>query len=277
MRSAGAPEDPSVRFEQVLAPVVFNKHLTGDYWLIEVETPDIAGRLSPGQFVNIRIEGSLAPYLRRPFSVYRVSPDRRRLQVAYKLLGEGTRLMKSTMPEGGVCDVLGPFGRGFRLPENARRIAVVGRGIGIAALPTLVDEAAKRGIEVHGFLSARTTPNLVALDIFASHGFPVVTHTDEGSRGLVTDDLAILARKLEFDAFYVCGSNRLARAVHALAENRNALAEIAMEQHMACGFGDCHGCVVQVNLDTGGREKAFREVCHYGPVFDTWEIVDASA
>jgi len=266
-----------VRFEQILASVVFNEHLTGDYWLIEVEAPTIAGRLSPGQFVNIRIDGSLAPYLRRPFSVYRLSPDRRRLQVAYKLLGQGSRLMKSTMPQGGVCDLVGPFGRGFRLPENARRIAVIGRGIGIAALPTLVDDAAKRGIEVHGFLSARTAPNLVALDIFASHGFPVVTHTDEQSQGMVTDHLVAVAEKLDFDGFYVCGSNRLARAVHALADRKHARAEVAMEQHMACGFGDCHGCVVQVNLEPSGRDKAFREVCHYGPVFDTWEIVNASA
>ena len=264
-------------FEQVLAPVVFNRHLTGDYWLIEAEAPEIAGKLSPGQFVNIRIEGSLVPYLRRPFSVYRVSTDRRRLQVAYKLQGEGTRLMKSTMPQGGACDLVGPFGRGFHLPRRAKRIAVVGRGIGIAALPTLVDEAAARGIEVHAFLSARTRPNLVAQEIFAAHGFPVATHTDDAYPGLVTDQLAALAGKLPFDAFYVCGSNRLARAVHALATRTGALAEIAMEQHMACGFGDCHGCVLQVNLEAGGREKAFREVCHYGPVFDTWEIVGASA
>src|SRR6185436_16342068 len=135
-----------------MAPVVFNRHLTGDYWLIELDAPGIAQRLAPGQFVNIRIEGSLVPYLRRPFSVYRVSNDRQRLQVAYKLQGEGTRLMKSTMPQGGVCDVVGPFGRGFRLPEGAKRVAVVGRGIGIAALPTLVDLAAARGIEVRGFL-----------------------------------------------------------------------------------------------------------------------------
>jgi dihydroorotate dehydrogenase electron transfer subunit len=259
-------------FEQLLAPVVFNRHLTGDYWLLEVEAPGIAGRLAPGQFVNIRIEGSMAPYLRRPFSVYRISEDRRRLQVAYKITGEGTRLMASTMPQGGRCDLVGPFGRGFRIPERAKRIAVVGRGIGIAALPTLVDEAAKRGIEVHGFLSARTRPNLVALDIFAAHGFPAVTHTDEMG-GVVTERL----EADRFDAFYVCGSNRLARAVHALAAAKGALAEIAMEQHMACGFGDCHGCVVKVNLDRQGKDTAFREVCHYGPVFDTWEIVNASA
>ena len=183
--------------------------------------------------------------------------------------------MTTTMPSGGRCDLIGPFGRGFTLPADAKRIAVVGRGIGIAALPTLVDEAITRGIAVEAYLSARTTPNLVALDIFAEHGCTVVTHTDEDSGSLVTDGLVTSTRG--FDAFYVCGSNRLARAVHALARERKVLAEIAMEQHMACGFGDCHGCVIEVNLDPEGREKALREVCHYGPVFETWEVVNATA
>src|SRR5215831_13433636 len=134
--------------QQILAPVTANSPLTGDYWLIEVEAPSIAQNLQPGQFVNIRVAGSLAPYLRRPFSVYRVSRDRRRLQVAYKTLGEGSRLMTTTILEGGRCDIIGPLGHGFSIPDGAKRIAVVGRGIGIAALPTLVDMAAERGIDV---------------------------------------------------------------------------------------------------------------------------------
>jgi dihydroorotate dehydrogenase electron transfer subunit len=260
--------------QQLMAPVVANRHLTGDYWLIEIEAPSIAGALRPGQFVNIRIEGSLSPFLRRPFSVYRLSRDRRCLQVAYKVLGEGTRLMMSTMPRGGRCDVIGPLGHGFTLPPGARRIAVIGRGIGIAALPTLVDEAAAAGIEVHAFLSARNGPNIVALDIFAEHGCPVKTHTDDTSGvAMVTDHLATLVDRLRFDALYVCGSNRLARAAHALASRLGIVSQIAMEQHMACGFGDCHGCVIEVNVDPDGKQQAFREVCHYGPVFETWEVV----
>jgi dihydroorotate dehydrogenase electron transfer subunit len=261
---------------QLLAPVVFNRHLTGDYWLLEVEAPQIAGHLRPGQFVNIRIEGSLTPFLRRPFSVYRISKNRRRLQVAYKILGEGTRLMKSTMPQGGQCDVIGPLGRGFNLPPGARRIAVIGRGIGIAALPTLVDEAASKGVEVVGYLSARTLPNLVAIDIFREHGFDVRTHTD-GDRdvAMVTDHLSTAMRTTSFDAIYVCGSNRLAIAAHQLAEAAGIPSEIAMEQHMACGFGDCHGCVIAVNADRSSHETTWREVCHHGPVFQTWEVVNA--
>ena len=267
----------AVLLQQVNAPVIWNRPLTGDYWLIEVEAPTIAGVLAPGQFVNIRIPG-LAPYLRRPFSVYRVSPDCRRLQVAYKVIGDGTRLMTSALPEGDVCDVIGPLGRGFKVPDQAKCIAVIGRGIGIAALPTLVDAAADRGITIHALLSARTTPNLVGLDIFTERGCTILTHTDDAPDvAQVTDHLAGLNAQHPFDAFYVCGSNRLARAVHQIAEQRRVPAEIAMEQHMACGFGDCHGCVIDVNLDRAGKETAFREVCHYGPVFDTWEVVHARA
>ena len=261
----------------LLAPVTYNRPLTGDYWLLEVEAPEIAGTLAPGQFVNIRVAGTLTPFLRRPFSVYRVSPDRRRLQVAYKVLGEGTHLMTTT-PEGGRCDVIGPLGRGFTIPAGAKRIATIGRGIGIAALPTLVDVAASKGIDAHGFLSARTKPNLVALDIFEQHGFPVTTHTDDDvSTPMVTDHLVPLMKTEAYDAIYVCGSNRLARAAHRLAKAAGIPAEIAMEQQMACGFGDCHGCVIAVNTDHSGEQQTWREVCHHGPVFQTWEVVNASA
>ena len=263
-------------FHHIAAPVVFNEHLTGEYWLMEVEAPDIASRLVPGQFVNIRIEDSLSPFLRRPFSVFRISEDRRRLQVAYKIIGSGTQLMSTTMPAGGNCDVIGPFGRGFDLPDGARRIAVVGRGIGIAALPTLVDAARAREIEVDAFLSARNAANLVGLDIFAEGGNRVFAHTDE-ERGvpLVTDHLLPLANEIQYDAFYVCGSNRLIRAVDTLASSLGKPAQAAMEQHMACGFGDCHGCVIEVNLDKHRQSQGYREVCHHGPVFDTWEVSHA--
>lgn len=263
-------------FQQVCAPVSVNRPLTGDYWLIELDAPAIAQALAPGQFVNIRIPG-LSPFLRRPFSVYRLAADRTRLQVAYKVLGEGTRLM-TKLPEGGQCDVIGPLGRGFTLPDKAKRIATIGRGIGIAALPTLVDEAAARDIDVTAFLSARTLPNLVAIDIFHEHGFSVETHVDgDPNVDLVTEHLVRAMEKTAFDAIYVCGSNRLARVAHRLAENAGIPSEIAMEQHMACGFGDCHGCVIEVNTTRDCTEKAWREVCHYGPVFQTWEVIDARA
>lgn len=263
--------------EQLDATVVSNAHLTGEYWLLEVEAPSIAAALEPGQFVNIRIRDSLAPFLRRPYSVFRVNPEKTRLQVAYKIIGRGTQLMKETLQPGALCDLIGPLGKGFDLPPEAKTIALVGRGIGIAAMPTLADLAAARGITSHAFLSARTRDNLVGSEIFASHGGQVFTHSDDTPSGvtLVTDHLLHMAENTEFDAIYVCGSNRLIKVADGLARKRGIPAQSAMEQHMACGFGDCHGCVIEVNLDREGETKGYREVCHYGPVFNTWEVVNA--
>lgn len=263
--------------KQLKAPVISNAHLTGEYWLIEVDAPEIAVPLAPGQFVNIRCSGQTAPFLRRPFSVFRTDRNAGRLQVAYKVIGEGTQLMTG-LRQADLCDLTGPFGKPFDLPSEARHIAVVGRGIGIAALPTLVDQAVGRGVAVSAFLSARTPDNLVGLDVFDALGCRVRTHCDGDSEvAMVTDHLIALAETESLDAIYVCGSNRLIRAAHALAVRRGIPAQSAMEQHMACGFGDCHGCVIAVNLDPGGAERGYREVCHHGPVFDTWEVVHAEA
>jgi dihydroorotate dehydrogenase electron transfer subunit len=249
--------------------------LTGDYWLLELEAPEMARALVPGQFVNVRVDASWIPFVRRPFSVYRVDCDKGSLQIAYKVLGTGTEMM-TRMAEGSRCDIIGPLGNAFLLPERAKRIALVGRGIGIAALPMLADRAAESGIEVRGYLSARTLDNLVAIDIFHEHGFHVTTHVDDdGLATRVTDHLERDVENMNFDAMYVCGSNRLVVAVDKLARKINVPSEAAMEQHMACGFGDCHGCVIEVKAERDGLDRVWREVCHHGPVFQTWEVANA--
>ena len=260
---------------QILAPILKNRPLTGDYWLLELEAREMASTLVPGQFVNIRVDRSWTPFLRRPFSVYRVDRARGAVQVAYKVLGAGTEMM-TRMIEGSRCDVIGPLGNAFSIPKHAKRIALVGRGIGIAALPMLADTAAARGIDVRAYLSARTTENLVAIDVFREHGFDVVTHVDgDGLVGQVTDYLERDLESLEFDAIYVCGSNRLLAAADEFSRKIDVPSEAAMEQHMACGFGDCHGCVIEVKSDRENAETCWREVCHHGPVFQTWEVVRA--
>ena len=45
---------------------------------------------------------------------------------------------------------------------------------------------------------------------------------------------------------------------------------MALENHMACGFGVCWGCVVAVRE---GDRTAYRRVCREGPVFDAREVV----
>ncbi|NNG47971.1 MAG: dihydroorotate dehydrogenase electron transfer subunit, partial [Deltaproteobacteria bacterium] len=54
------------------------------------------------------------------------------------------------------------------------------------------------------------------------------------------------------------------------ALQRGVPAQVALENHMACGFGVCWGCVVTL---WEGDQTAYRRVCREGPVFDAREVV----
>src|SRR5262245_15432928 len=128
----------------VLARVVAHEAHKRDHWLLTLEAPAIARAAKPGQFVMLQVHEGRDPLLRRPMSVARI-PDagRRRIQVLYKVVGQGTRLLALRRP-GETLATLGPLGNGFRLPPPGRRgaapeVVMVAGGIGIAIFPFLAD------------------------------------------------------------------------------------------------------------------------------------------
>jgi NAD(P)H-flavin reductase len=150
-------------------------------------------------------------------------------------VGRGTRALAALEP-GDELTVLGPLGNGFRL--DVPRPLLVGGGIGIAPLPYL-SEALEQPPAVLGFRSeahaeaAVLVPNAeVVID-------PVVV-TD-----VMPTDRDVLA----------CGPEPMLEAVRMLAPN----AQLAWEAPMACGYGACYGCVVEI-------DGALRRLCVEGPV-----------
>jgi len=92
--------------------------------------------------------------------------------------------------------------------------------------------------------------------------------TDDGSlghEGLVTDPLReMLDREPEESLhLYVCGPEPMLKAVGRMAVERGIRCELALEAHMACGFGVCLGCVVPTRRD---GKFAYERVCVEGPV-----------
>jgi NAD(P)H-flavin reductase len=137
---------------------------------------------------------------------------------------------------GETIAVFGPLGNGFRL--DVERPLLVGGGIGIAPLPYL-SEALEQPPAVLGFRSelhaeaAALVPNAeVVID-------PV----------LVTD--AIPAGR----DVLACGPEPMLEAVRALHPS----AQLAWEAPMACGYGACYGCVVEL-------EGSLKRLCVEGPV-----------
>jgi len=201
----------------------------GPYALVRVARGGLEPGI-PGQFFMLEAPGRVLP---RPMSLC-LAP-RGELAFLVDPIGSGTRALAALEP-GEEIAVFGPLGNGFRL--DVPRPLLVGGGIGIAPLPYL-SEALDRPPAVLGFRSehhaeaAGLVPNAeVVID-------PV----------RVTDALPTGRDVL------ACGPEPMLEAVRELVPG----AQLAWEAPMACGFGACYGCVVEID----GR---LRRLCVEGPV-----------
>jgi dihydroorotate dehydrogenase electron transfer subunit len=201
----------------------------GPYSLLRVERGGVDPGV-PGQFFMLEAPGRVLP---RPMSLC-LAP-RGELGFLLDAIGPGTQALAALEP-GDALHVFGPLGNGFRL--DVSRPLLVGGGIGIAPLPFL-SEALEHPPALLGFRSewhaeaAALLPNAtVVID-------PV----------LVTD---ALPRDREVLA---CGTEPMLDAVRAICPD----AQLAWEAPMACGYGACYGCVVEIDGE-------MKRLCVEGPV-----------
>lgn len=229
----------------------------------------------------LQVREGYEPLLRRPMSICRVLPGRRRIQILYKVVGQGTRHLSRQTP-GARLRTLGPLGRGFVLPSRRRsraddreRAILVAGGVGIAIFPLLVEALRARGRRALLLFGARTRHDLVMVPWFRSRGVEVRLATEDGSRGargFVTKLLEpLLARPGTPPALYVCGPTPMMRAVGDLALAAGASCQMALESQMPCGIGVCLGCVVRT--PDAADASPYPRVCTEGPVFQAGRVL----
>jgi dihydroorotate dehydrogenase electron transfer subunit len=185
---------------------------------------------TPGQFFMLEAPGRVLP---RPFSL--CTAPRGELGFLVDPIGPGTRAI-AELERGDEIAVFGPLGYGFRL--DVPKPVLVGGGIGIAPFPYLA-EALEHPPAVLGFRSAEQAEAAVLVPNAEVVIDPV----------LVTD-----AMPLDRDVL-ACGPEPMLEAVRALAP----AAQLAWEAPMACGYGACYGCVVEL-------EGSLKRLCVEGPV-----------
>jgi dihydroorotate dehydrogenase electron transfer subunit len=201
----------------------------GPYTLLRVERGGLAPGI-PGQFFMLEAPGRLLP---RPMSLCLAPPGE--LGFLFEPIGPGTRAL-AELERGAEIFLLGPLGNGFRL--DVARPLLVGGGIGIAPLPYLsamLDEPPA----VIGFRSREHAEAATLLP----RAEVVVEPT------LVTDVLPVGYEIL------ACGPEPMLGALAGFHPG----AQLAWEAPMACGYGACYGCAVEV----GGR---YKRLCVEGPV-----------
>jgi dihydroorotate dehydrogenase electron transfer subunit len=255
--------------------LVLKEKVSDRYFRLGLDCEEIAREARPGQFLMVRlVELSWEYLLSRPFSFCGV--DGSRIELLFDAVGKGTRSL-SQAREGAILEILGPLGNGFNLDGTSAPI-VVGGGMGIAPLPFLASELARRiqASEITVLLGAKTAGALCLEEKFVSLGAKVRVSTDDGSRGhkgpvtdLLEEDLK--SRKSRSPTVYACGPKPMLKTVARLARQHGVPCQASVEERMACGVGACMSCACKVR-DRDGNDR-FRSVCVDGPVFDATELV----
>jgi NAD(P)H-flavin reductase len=186
---------------------------------------------TPGQFFMLEAPGRVLP---RPFSLC-IAP-KGELGFLVDPIGPGT-IAIARLERGDTIRVTGPLGNGFDL--TVPRPLLVGGGIGIAPFPYLSERLggppALLGFRTaHHAEAAALVPNAeVVLDpTFVTDALP-------------DDPGGVLA----------CGPEPMLDALERLAP----ASQLAREAPMACGYGACYGCVIEL-------DGAYPRLCIEGPV-----------
>ena len=208
--------------------VVANEQV-GPYTLLRVARGGIEPGV-PGQFFMLEAPGRLLP---RPMSLC-LAP-RGELAFLIDPIGPGTTAL-CELETGEALHVLGPLGNGFDLDLD--RPLLVGGGIGIAPLPFL-SEALRRPPAVLGFRSDRHAQAAELVPNAQACVDPILVTQ------LIPSGMDVLA----------CGPEPMLEAVRVLAPT----AQLAWEAPMACGYGACYGCAVEI-------DGVLKRLCVEGPV-----------
>lgn len=246
--------------------VVSVEQLGERYLLIKLTSDTKLPEMLPGQFVELRIDGSPGTFLRRPISIHYVNEARNEVWLLVAMVGNGTRRL-SSLRRGNFLNCMIPLGNGFTLPSTASgNYLLVGGGVGVAPLLFLGEKLVQLGCKPTFLLGARKCDDLVQLSCFERLGRVLLTTEDgsAGEKGFVTQH-SVLSEE-HFDRIYTCGPKPMMMAVAKYAKANDIDCEVSLENKMACGLGACLCCVE-------GTTEGNLCVCKDGPVLNINQLL----
>lgn len=236
------------------------------YLYLTLKSFRIAPNCQPGQFINIRVNNSYDPLLRRPFSIYDASENTLKIMVLIR--GRSTELLAQKKP-GDKLNCIGPLGNPFQLPSQSKPPLIIAGGIGIAPFLYFIRQCNALHIEGTILLfGAKNSELIPPLDDFSNLCRTYIS-TEDGSVGQKGNVLDLM-RQFDLTKYtlYACGPTAMLAAVQNYLREIGAdiKAYLTLETYMACGFGACKGCAVET---TDGN---YQLCCQDGPTF-SWDKI----
>ena len=244
--------------------VIENKRIITDFYVLEIAGENKLPGIKPGQFVQVRVDGSPSTFLRRPISIHDVDYNKNTIKLLIQVVGKGTETL-ARLKAGDLINIIYPLGNSFGDPVKNDRIILIGGGCGIAPLLYLGKHLKSLGFSPDILLGFRNKARILEHDEYSQVGKVFITTEDGsvGEKGYVTNHSVL--SEVKYDRIYCCGPDSMMKAVAAYSGKNNIACEVSLENLMACGIGACLCCIV----DT---VKGNLCSCIDGPVFNIKDL-----
>lgn len=238
--------------------------LADDIYSLWIKEEKIAEEAKAGQFLSFFSKDG-SKLLPRPISICEINKVQGLLRVVFRVVGFGTEEL-SKVHTGDTVEVMGPLGNGFIL-EGSKAI-LIGGGIGI---PPMLELAKSLSIQKSIVLGYRTD-DLFLKEEFEPYGTVYVSTEDgtAGTKGNVID--AIKENAIDADIIFACGPTPMLKGIKAYAMEHSIMAQLSLEEKMACGIGACLACVCKSKEKDHHTNVNNKRICKDGPVFYAEEI-----
>lgn len=226
-----------------------------------LETPLIAKKCKPGQFVIIRTDEDSE---RIPLTIADFDREKGTIVIVVQEVGNTTKHLGEKFNVGdNILDVLGPLGQPSHI-ENFGTVVCIGGGIGVAPVYPIARELKKAGNKIVSIIGARNKDLVIFEDRMRAVSDELFITTDDGSagqKGFVTDPLKqMLQNDKKPDLVIAIGPVIMMKNVAAVTKGL-VHTVVSLNSIMVDGTGMCGGCRVTI-----GDETKF--VCVEGPEFD---------
>ena len=248
--------------------IVTKEQLKNDIFKFVIASEKMASIALPGQFLEIRVNDDIEPFLRRPISIYKIDKAKNQLEFIFQVKGKGTEIL-SGKQVGDKISIMGPLGKGTFAFQNCKKISIIGGGIGVFHLYELARQASQNA-EVTTYLGFRNKDFVVLEEEFSKVSNKLVITTDDGTygeNGFAMNYLKADCENEKPDCIFACGPLPMLKAIRDFAIQNNIPAQVSLEERMGCGIGICLGCAVKDK-----KAEGYKHVCKDGPVFNVNDV-----
>jgi len=236
---------------------------------MEIESPLVAKKAQPGQFIILRVDEKGE---RIPLTVAGTNKNDGTVKIIFQVVGSTTEKLKHKEEGDYIQDFVGPLGVATHT-EGLKKVCIVGGGVGCAIAMPIAEKLHNMGVDVTSIIGFRNKDLLILEDEFKSYSDKLIVMTDDGSYGRHGNVTMPLKEMLEageqFDMIITIGPVIMMKFVVEAAKPFGTPVTVSMNPVMIDGTGMCGGCRLTL-LQDGKRVTKF--ACVDGPDFNGYEI-----